>query len=712
MKKWLKILLIVLGSLILFLAILSVCIGPIAKVVIEKHSKELCHRVVTMDKLRVNLFTGSVGIYGFRALEEDDETQFMKFNSLKVNINVLPLMFKKVKLRYIKLDEPVINVTQDGTVFNFSDIIEFYKRDEPDTTPSAWQIDLRRISLTRGNICYADLQINSSLCMKDINLEIPKLFFGSGNSDASMRLIFEDGGGLDVKMAYGMDKSDFLIYMNMQDFNLHPLEPYIRNVVNFKKVDGQLSANLSVKGNMNHILDLNAKGNVTLRDFDLSVDDFDHVITIDRLSVDLEDLNLEKKKYYVEKIEIDAFKLNYEINNQGSSLSSFFPSDTLLEEQNQNLSKKEKRRQAKAAKKPVKQNVMEIEMTDDGKVADVRLNHFVLNNCEVDFLDKTLKEGEMYVPVSNITMDAHNLSSNSMSKASIYAHFGKTGEFICRWEGYLSAQKSHTLDLEIKDLQMNELSPYSLHYFAYPITKGVFVFKSHTSLKNQMLDSKNHVDIYNLVVEKKRKDITPEYKLPLQAAVYVLTDMSGRTQMDLPVQGNINSPQFSFKKIIVKAFFNTILRVIASPVDMIIQACRANADAFKPMTLDLDQQSFNSRQYDQLNAINEVMKDKPELVVTMTPSFNIANYNVRGDESQNQLTMQSYIKMQDMIHAHFGQYGITKERLQFSDQVSKKTCPKDKLLLSFDIVTPGMDDVEGMEAAEEAAKEMSMPAEE
>ena len=88
MKKWLKVLLIILASLVLLLAVLSLCIGPIAKPILEKHSKELCHRVVTMDKLRVNLFTGSVGIYGLRALEEDDSTPFMSFSSLKVNIDI------------------------------------------------------------------------------------------------------------------------------------------------------------------------------------------------------------------------------------------------------------------------------------------------------------------------------------------------------------------------------------------------------------------------------------------------------------------------------------------------------------------------------------------------------------------------------------------------------------------------------------------------
>jgi len=348
---------------------------------------------------------------------------------------------------------------------------------------------------------------------------------------------------------------------------------------------------------------------------------------------------------------------------------------------------------------------MVIESSNANVQPDIRLNHLVLNDCEVNFTDRTLKDAVMTLPVSDITVDAHNLSSKTLSKASMYAHFGKTGEFHCKWEGYLSSQGNQAIDLEIKDLQVQELSPYSLHYFAYPISKGVLVYKGRTTLQNQELDSKNHFDFYNLVVDKKRKDIEPEYKLPLQAAAYVLTDMSGRAKMDLPVKGNIKSPKFSFRKIIVKAFFNTILRVAASPVDMIIQACRANADAFKDLTLDLDQRSFNSRQYDQFNAICEVIKDKPELTVTVSPSFNLANYYKEGDPKDNEKTMKEYERLQELMYEHFAQYGVTKEHLQFTKNVGKKFAAKGKVLLSFDVVTPGMDDVEGMEAAEKSLEE-------
>lgn len=696
MKKWLKVLLIVLGSILLFLAVLTLCLGPIAKAVIEKHSKEICHRTVTMDKLTINLFTGTVGIYGFNAMEEDDKTSFVSFNSLKVNMNVFAMLTKTVKLRYIYLDAPVIRVTQKGTVFNFSDIIEFYRPEEPDTTPSTWVVDLNDISLTNGDIDYADLQMNSRLHTKDINIAVPRICFGRGSSKADLHLLFDEGGKMDVNVEYGMTESDFVVYLNLDNLNLKPSIPYLREFLTFKHFDGKLSANLSVTGNLNHILQLLAKGNVTLKNLDVDGDYHEDIVKMDRLSVDIDTLNMEKMQFYFEKIELDGLQAKFEMNKHGNSFSSLFVQDKEAEQENLT--------EEMPVVEVTDQNSNEVNLRD--MVPDIKIKHLVLSNCGVDFVDNTIKAGSMELPVSNITVDAHDLSSKSVSEASLYAHFGKTGEFLCHWKGSLSADGSQTLGLEIKDLQMKELAPYCLHYFAYPISGGVLVYKGQTTLKNMQLDSKNHFDLYNLKIDKKRKDIKPEYKLPLQAAAYVLTDMSGRAKLDLPVNGDIKNPKFSVKKIIVKAFFNTILRVVASPVDLIIQACRANADVFKDMNFDLDQTAINSKQYDQFNEICEVMKQKPELIVTVQPSFNVANYNPAEPSEMNELTMQQYQTVKALVVDHFAKYGITPDRLRFMEEFGRKSPMKDKMSLGFNVIVPGMDDAEGM-AAVEAENEKS-----
>lgn len=689
MQKWLKILLIVLGSIIVFLGLLTIFLGPIAEKVIEKHSKEICHRVVTMDKLRVNMFTGGVGVYGFKALEEDDKTVFLSFKSLEANINAWALIAKRVKLSYIRLNDPVVRVTQRDSIFNFTDIIEFFKPEEPDTTPSDWEVILNDISLQNGDVSYSDLVLNSNFRMKDVDIEVPQICFGKGNSDVALRLLFDHGGELDVKMGYGMEKSDFNVFLTLRNFNLKPTSPYLKKFVSFSQVEGKLSADLTLSGDMNHIIQFDAKGNVTLQDFDISTEEYEHVAAFDRFSVDVDTINVDKLQMCFEKVELDGLRVNFEMTKKGNSISSLLANDTSETETDKNK-----------AKTPADQEVKSEEAASPNP--DILIRHLVLNNCAVNFTDHTLKTEQMSLPVTNIRVDAHNVSTSSQSKVDLYAHFGKTGEFICRWNGSLSLDKNQSIDVEIKDLQMKELSPYCKHYFAYPISKGVLGFKSVTHLKNGGLDSKNYLDMYNLIIDKKIKTIKPEYKIPLQAAAYVLTDMSGRVKLDLPVKGDLKNPEFSLKNTIVKLFLNTMLKVVASPVDMILKACRANANVFNDMPLELNQPVILSRQYDQMNEMCEVLKQKPDLTVIITPSFNVANYNPKAEDQTATLAAQAnYERLKAMFLEHFAKYGISGEHVRFSDEVGKKIVPTDKMIWSFDLQTPGMDDEEGMASVAE-----------
>lgn len=104
MKKWLKVTLIVIGSLLMLLVLLSLLAGPIAKKYVEKHSMELCHRVATMDKVRTNLFNGTVTIDNLKVLEENGKETFLSFDKLAVNVTLLKLLSKEVKVSKIYLD--------------------------------------------------------------------------------------------------------------------------------------------------------------------------------------------------------------------------------------------------------------------------------------------------------------------------------------------------------------------------------------------------------------------------------------------------------------------------------------------------------------------------------------------------------------------------------------------------------------------------------
>ena len=69
MKKWIKILLVTLGIIAVLVVTTILLLPPIAKNYLEKHSKELVGRQITIEKLRFNVLNGKLRIDRIAMLE-------------------------------------------------------------------------------------------------------------------------------------------------------------------------------------------------------------------------------------------------------------------------------------------------------------------------------------------------------------------------------------------------------------------------------------------------------------------------------------------------------------------------------------------------------------------------------------------------------------------------------------------------------------------
>ena len=71
MKKWIKILLVTLGIIAVLVVTTILLLPPIAKNYLEKHSKELVGRQITIEKLRFNVLNGKLRIDQIAMLEPE-----------------------------------------------------------------------------------------------------------------------------------------------------------------------------------------------------------------------------------------------------------------------------------------------------------------------------------------------------------------------------------------------------------------------------------------------------------------------------------------------------------------------------------------------------------------------------------------------------------------------------------------------------------------
>ncbi len=615
MKKWLKITLIIVCSIVLLLFIALALVSPVAKSYVNSHGKELVGRQIHVDKLRVNALGGRVRIYNLTLYEDDDKTSFFSFDTLDVSVKLRKLLFNELSVRHITLAHPRVRVIQMGDRFNFSSIIDHFASDddEPDddTSSSNWKFGFYKIRLSEGEVFYADSKLGSEWDLKNLNLKIPGVYFdGSENTDAGLALQLADGGVLRTDASLNMDNNNFAVNLELERFAISNASAYLADVMNVGKMKGLLNADINVKGNLSDIMKMNIGGSVNLAGVDIRDNRKEQVLACNNLDVKVNRINLDENLYDIKSVLIDGLSSHFDVYKDGSNFSKLFAVNRPADEAGEVVEEAQVAEpQSSSAAKP--------------KPLQLRVGSFKMQDAEFTYNDYSLPD-EFSFPVKKLNVVAENLSSSGDNNARLFAQLPHGGTAMVRWHGNISEWKrNQNLVLNIKNLQLKDLSPYSVGYLGYPLTDGTFAFTSENTIRNSQLEGRNNIDIFKPEVGEKRKDVDAQVKIPLKAALYVLKDKDDKVQLDVPVAGNIDSPEFSYMKIVWKTLGNLFVKVATSPFRAVSKALGVSGNleyiAFDPL-----QAQFNSEQYNTLNKIAEVLQYDTSIVVTFEPQLNAA----------------------------------------------------------------------------------------
>ena len=163
---------------------------------------------------------------------------------------------------------------------------------------------------------------------------------------------------------------------------------------------------------------------------------------------------------------------------------------------------------------------------------------------------------------------------------------------------------------------MRQFTPWSVAYTAQPVDDGIFGLSSHTMIANSRLVSKNNIDIYKLRVGNRRQDIDPKVKLPLKTALYILRDKDDKIQLELPVNGDVDSPEFNYMKALWKTLGNLVVKVATSPARALGNALGLSDEDLEFFAVEPDQRSLTSEQYHVLSSLATIAQSDSLLTLT------------------------------------------------------------------------------------------------
>ncbi|MEE4680443.1 DUF748 domain-containing protein [Pseudomonas alliivorans] len=164
-----------------------------------------------------------------------------------------------------------------------------------------------------------------------------------------------------------------------------------------------------------------------------------------------------------------------------------------------------------------------------------------------------------------------------------------------------------------KRVELTTLTPYSGKFAGFRIRKGRLNLDLHYLITNGQLKAQNKVLVEQLQLGEK-VDSPDAVDLPIRLAVALLKDTQGRISIELPVEGDLNNPQFSVMPIVWQTLRNLVLRAAQAPFKMLggLVSGGGSEDlgnvSFAPGSSDLSADTQKA-----LDKLSAALKERPTL---------------------------------------------------------------------------------------------------
>lgn len=194
----------------------------------------------------------------------------------------------------------------------------------------------------------------------------------------------------------------------------------------------------------------------------------------------------------------------------------------------------------------------------------------LFTDSEIDFMDESLPINFRTL-IGDINGEIKGLTSKLGSATTVDIKGSVDGYAPVVLAGTaepLTSPPVLDLGLSFEGVDMALLSPYSGTYAGYAIERGVLNLNLVYALKDDHLAGNNRILIDQMKLGEKI-DSEQAADLPLELALALLTDSKGIIDMEIPVSGDVNDPEFSVGSVVLGAFVNLITKAVTAPFNLL-----------------------------------------------------------------------------------------------------------------------------------------------
>ena len=256
--------------------------------------------------------------------------------------------------------------------------------------------------------------------------------------------------------------------------------------------------------------------------------------------------------------------------------------------------------------------------TDSASAMPIAIAKVTLQNGRVDFSDRFVQPNYS-ATVGKLGGSILNLSSAPDTVAELDlrgSYAGSAPVQISARLNPLADKKFLDLQADVSSVDLVDFSPYSGKYAGYLIDKGKLSLSASYKLKDRQLTADNRVFIDQLTFGEKveNPDAT---QLPVQLAIALLKNNRGEIDINLPISGSLDDPQFSIGGLIFKVIANLFVKAVTAPFALLGSLFGDSQElsqiGFAPGLFSLDDVALRK-----LQSLSKAMREREGLKLEIT----------------------------------------------------------------------------------------------
>lgn len=170
---------------------------------------------------------------------------------------------------------------------------------------------------------------------------------------------------------------------------------------------------------------------------------------------------------------------------------------------------------------------------------------------------------------------------------------------------------------KVQGLELPPLTPYSVKYAGHGIERGKLSMDvNYKVLPNGQLTASNRL-VLNQLAFGEPVEGAPN-SLPVKLAVALLADRNGVIDLDLPISGSLNDPQFRLGPVIGRAIFNLIGKALTAPFSLLANALGGGSSEMSHVAFAPGSAALTPEARENLDKVVKALADRPALSITVT----------------------------------------------------------------------------------------------